>query len=88
MINLGSLLIVFIHVLVCLQNSKSYKREAMIPYLAMTYFDMFISRNELPVLILLNFIIVVVVVVAIKSFHRSLFINLLTLSTFLIIRMF
>lgn len=87
MINLGNLLIVFIHVLVCLQNSKSYKREAMIPYLAMTYFDMFISRNELPVLILLNFIIVVFVV-AINSFHRSLFINLLTLSTFLIIRMF
>lgn len=88
MINLGSLLIVFIHVLVCLQNSKSYKRKEMIPYLAMTYFDMFISRNELPVLILLNFIILVVVVVAIKSFHRSLFINLLTLSTILIIRMF
>lgn len=37
-----------IAVTVILRNSKSYKREAMIPYLAMTYCDMFISRNELP----------------------------------------
>lgn len=38
------------HFMCCTQNSKCFNFDAFIPYLAMNYFDLFISRNQLPVL--------------------------------------